>query len=136
MDDRITNTRTAADSLRMSILRFFQLGLPKEEGVSISCVIDACSPQDEEAELRCPIRFILQDGTLIRGYYIICNIGGNMYAISAAIGEHSKEFNISFPDPEAAAESKYAEKVCHFLFEELKRAAGDHFLRNPISAKP
>lgn len=134
-EERRTNAMTATEALYDRIRRYFSEQAPSEQAIWIA--VDASQaqlmPGDEQP--RRALRFTLPDGTLLEGHYRIVNVGGNMYQIEAGIGERSGRFSISLPEATLAADGNYSRPVCEFMLEEIKRIAGEYYLRTSSSGR-
>jgi hypothetical protein len=129
-EERRTNAITATDALLERIRRYFAEQAPNEQAIHIAVDSGQTQVMPGDEHPRQALRFTLPEGTLLEGYYRIANVGGNMYEVEAGIGERSERFSISLPEATLAADSTYGRPVCEFLLEEIKRIAGEQYLRS------
>jgi hypothetical protein len=132
-EERKTKAMTAAEALFERIRKYFTEQTPNEQAIRIAVDTGQAQVMPGDEQPRRALRFTLPDGTLLEGHYRIANVGGNMYQVEAGIGERSGRFSISLPDATLAAESTYGRPVCEFMLEEIKRIAGEHYLRSGSS---
>ncbi len=85
-------------------------------------------PADDRA-LRCNLAFVMADGARVGGVLLIRFLGGNMYEADATVADRMRRFTLCLPHPSAAAEEGSAGRVCDYLFDEVKRSAGERYLR-------
>ncbi len=131
--ERIDRTRAAAEALSTHIHHYFDHLLPGLDGISISCEEKDRTLSKEGEEITLPLQFVLPDGALLRGSVSACNVGGNMYEFDATVADNSERFTVSLPDPVNAGDVQYADRVTDYLYEEIKRAAGEEHLRSSSS---
>ncbi|HET6566794.1 MAG TPA: hypothetical protein VFG50_02445 [Rhodothermales bacterium] len=130
VEEQKTNSMTATDAMYERIRRYFDEQAPNEQGISVEVRQGQQQRGPDEREVRRSIQFILPDGALMEGYYRIANVGGNMYSVEACVGRRCGRFSVSLPDASLAADNAYGKPVCEFLMEEIKRVAGELYLRS------
>jgi hypothetical protein len=121
-------TTHVAHALCRRVSRYFEQQVPGEHAITIRVEsIDQSSLLDGRAQ-RCELVFVLANGTRLPGALLARYLGGNMYEVDASVGERMKRFTLCLPQP-AAAENGSGARICDYLFDEVKRAAGELFLK-------
>ncbi len=132
-EERKEKAMTATEALFERIRKYFAEQTPIEQAIRIAVDTSQSQVMPGDEQPRRTLRFTLPDGTLLEGHYRIVNVGGNMYQVEAGVEERSGRFSISLPEATLAADGNYSRPVCEFMLEEIKRIAGEQYLRSRSS---
>ncbi len=132
-EQKQAQSEKAARALCDRLVHFFAEQVPRKEAINVEVHMGEQQTCGEDNASRSSLRFVLPDGTMLDGRLCVENVGGNMYCVDASVEDHSETFSISLPEAEMGAEGNYGKEICDYVFEEVKRSAGEIFLRETSS---
>ena len=129
VETRHKHSDQAARALCERIARYFDQQEPAEEGIVVTVTAALPGPYQVDFGVECTLTFTLPDHQTLDGCLRVDNTGGNLYAVEGRVNEAAASFTLSLEEPALGAQDQYGEELCTFLSEEVKRQAGELFLR-------
>lgn len=118
-----------AHALCKRINHYFQHQAPHEQNISIRVEANDVPATAEGRVQRSELVFILANGKRLQGSLLTRFLGGNMFEVDASVAERMKRFTLCLPQPTTTREDGSGARICEYLFDEVKRAAGELYLK-------
>lgn len=123
------HTEQVAHAFIRRVDRYFRLQAPSEQQIEIHVAVESEHAPPDGPTRSFDLAFVLADGTRVPGSLRTRFLGGNMYEVDAAVGDRTKRFTVCLPLRTLSIEDSVNQRICTYLFDEIKRAAGEAYLR-------